>query len=146
MNPNYPKQDTNPQPHERGQPLEWSPLPIGSFTGIDYTKPNAAEGLDPYLVWADINGFANLAPLMREGEEESREPEWLPVLISLAKDARAADLVTPARRELIRVPDAYTNSKSSGFPSSLKRCSLHNRRPLSPYNNCCKNRFPDDSS
>ena len=116
MNPNYPKQDTNPQPHERGQPLEWSPLPIGSFTGIDYTKPSAAEGLDPYLVWADINGFANLAPLMREGEEESREPEWLPVLISLAKDARAADLATPARRELIRVPDAYINSKSSGFP------------------------------
>jgi hypothetical protein len=114
MDPTAPLPAKDPASNDSGKPLEWSPLPAGSFTGINYSEPGAADGLDPYLVWADINGFANL---VQSGATDrvTHLPTWLPVLISLAKDRTPGDLATPARSKLIRVPDAYTNPRA-GLP------------------------------
>ena len=110
MNPTASLPAKNPASNDSGKPLKWSPLPVGSFTGINYSEPSAADGLDPYLVWADINGFASL---VQSGATDrvSHLPTWLPVLISLAKDLTPGDLATPARSKLIRVPDAYQNPR-----------------------------------
>ena len=101
-----------------GKPLRWSPPRTGSFTGIDYSQPHNADGLGPYLVWTDINGFAHLVRSGTKDTETSQVPKWLPVLISLSKNVVSADLATGARSTLVRVPDAYTKSVRADLPQA----------------------------
>ena len=38
--------------------MTWSKLPKGEFTGINWALPNASNGFDPYLIWAETDSFA----------------------------------------------------------------------------------------
>jgi hypothetical protein len=85
----------------------WTPPGRGSFTGIDYNRPGAADGLDPYLVWSDVGGFANLRRPGQKAGDTSHIPTWLPLLIELAPGARLGDLLTPALTKFLHVELAY---------------------------------------
>lgn len=86
----------------------WTPPGRGSFTGIDYNRPGAADGLDPYLVWSDVGGFANLRRAGQKAGDTSHIPTWLPILVELAPGARLADLLTPERTKSLSVEPAYS--------------------------------------
>jgi hypothetical protein len=85
----------------------WTPPGLGSFTGIDYNRPGAADGLDPYLVWSDAGGFANLRKPGQKAGDTSHIPTWLPILLELAPGARLTDLLTPERTKSLNVEPAY---------------------------------------
>jgi hypothetical protein len=85
----------------------WTPPGRGSFTGIDYNRPGAADGLDPYLVWSDVGGFANLRRPGQKAGDTSHIPTWLPILVELAPGARLADLLTPELTKFLHVEPAY---------------------------------------
>lgn len=52
--------------------MRWQTLPIGGFTGIDWSAANATDGVDPYLVWADITQLADDAA-------EKRTALWIAI-------------------------------------------------------------------
>ncbi len=85
---NTPKPDTG-----RDRVVPWSPAPeVGTtFTGVDYSVNGNADGLDPYLVWADLSGFAHLRK--KRQKPEDYRPQALPVLIELQDEATAQQLV-----------------------------------------------------
>lgn len=86
----------------------WTPPGLGSFTDIDYNRTGAADGLDPYLVWSDVGGFANLRRPGQKAGDTSHIPTWLPILVELAPGARLADLLTPERTKSLSVEPAYS--------------------------------------
>ena len=95
---NPPPSDNPPAPGQRPEKdqerrLEWSPLPKpeDTFTGIDYATRNAADGVDSYLVWADLSEFAHLRKLGQKLADY--RPQILPVLVELQNDVSALDLV-----------------------------------------------------
>ncbi len=93
--PSTPSEDP-PTPREGesyNAPLNWSPNWVGSFSGIDYTENGAAEGLDPYFVWADISGFAHLRKPGQMPNDMSHVPRRLPMLIVLQPGVTARDLL-----------------------------------------------------
>jgi hypothetical protein len=111
---NPPPSDNAPAPGkgpEKGQErrLEWSPSskPEDTFVGVDYSARGAADGLDPYLVWADLSGFAHLR---KPGQKlEDYRPKVLPVLIELQDEISALDLVnflSPLGVQVARQMDA----------------------------------------
>jgi Subtilase family len=85
----------------------WTPPGVGSFTGIDYNIPGAADGLDPYLVWSDVGGFANLRKPGQKAGDTSHIPTWLPILVELAPGVRLDALLTPERVNFLDVEPAY---------------------------------------
>lgn len=66
-----------------GDHLEWRAKPVGLFSGIDYSAEGATQGLDPYFIWADINGFAGLRKPGQGPQSTSHFPLYLPILIQL---------------------------------------------------------------
>lgn len=86
----------------------WTSPGLGSFTGIDYNRPGAADGLDPYLVWSDVGGFANLRRPGQKAGDTSHIPAWLPILVEMVPGARLADLLTPERTIFLSVEPAYS--------------------------------------
>jgi hypothetical protein len=101
MNPSKPN---DPVP---GNQPNWSKLPIGQFSGIDYSENGAADGLDAYFVWADVNGFAHLRTYKQQPGDTSHIPQSLPVLIELAKGVSPLQVATPERTGYLQVPKAY---------------------------------------
>ena len=61
--------------------MTWSKLPRGEFTGIDWALPNATDGFDPYLIWAETDSFAGYG---------DTQPKWLPIAIEDNGAAHAA--------------------------------------------------------
>jgi hypothetical protein len=89
-----PPSDRTPQSgNERDRRVAWSPAPKAeaTFSGTDYSVKGAANGLDPYLVWADLSGFAHLRK-SGQGLDEYR-PTSLPLLIELQDNVSARDLL-----------------------------------------------------
>jgi hypothetical protein len=92
--------------------MYWTPLPKGSFTGIDWAKPGATSGFDPYLIWAEADNFA--------GYGLKKPPKWLPLLIELAPGISVAQLKASASPSWLYVPPVYT---SSAAPTGLRYCT-----------------------
>ncbi len=87
--------DNPPRPEKgRNRVVPWSPAlkPSETFTGVDYSVNGAADGLDPYLVWADLSGFAHLRKTGQDVPKLYR-PQILPVLIELQDEVTAQQLV-----------------------------------------------------
>ena len=61
----------------------WGRLPRGEFSGIDWSAEGAADGYDPYLVWAEASRFAGC-------QRHCHEPTWVPVLVELDSLEQAA--------------------------------------------------------
>jgi Subtilase family len=90
-----PPADNAPRPDKgRDHVVQWSPAPEvdKTFTGVDYSVNGKADGLDPYLVWADLSGFAHLRKSPSQVPDNYR-PKILPVLIELQDNISAQDLV-----------------------------------------------------
>jgi hypothetical protein len=96
--------------------MHWTPLPKGGFTGIDWSKPNATSGFDPYLVWAEADNFA--------GYGLDGPPKWLPLLLELAPGVSVAQLKAAASPRWLYVPLVYT---SSAAPRGLRYCTVRVR-------------------
>lgn len=90
----------------------WTPLPKGSFTGIDWAKPGATSGFDPYLIWAEADNFA--------GYGLNKPPKWLPLLIELAPGVSVAQLKAASSIKWLHVPSVYT---SPAAPTGLRYCT-----------------------
>ncbi|MDI1239413.1 MAG: hypothetical protein PSV26_18180 [Polaromonas sp.] len=92
--------------------MYWTPLPKGSFTGIDWAQAGATSGFDPYLIWAEADNFA--------GYGFKKPPKWLPLLIELAPGISVAQLKAAASPGWLYVPPVYT---SSAAPTGLRYCT-----------------------
>jgi hypothetical protein len=79
--------------------MHWTPLPKGAFTGIDWAKPGATRGFDPYLVWAEADRFA--------GYQMDGPPQWLPLLVQLAPGVSVAQLRCAASPRWLHVAPVY---------------------------------------
>ena len=91
--------------------MTWHKLPKGGFTGIDWAKPDATNGFDPYLVWAEAGRFAGYG---------GAQPKWLPVAIELSPGVSIAQFIGAASPQWLHVPPVYT---SSAAPTGLRFCT-----------------------
>ncbi|MDO8373995.1 MAG: hypothetical protein Q7T39_18890, partial [Polaromonas sp.] len=91
--------------------MSWTKLPKGEFTGIDWAKPNATNGFDPYLVWAEADNFSGYG---------NKRPRWLPVAIELKPGTTVQQLIAAASPKWLHVPPVYT---SRAAPKGLRFCT-----------------------
>jgi hypothetical protein len=143
MEPTFAPPSANlPTPDKQNtRPLEWSRSALGSFSGIDYSQKGAAEGLDPYFVWADISGFAHLR---KSGQEpDAHVPQQLPVLVALQPEVTALQLSNQLKKlnleahpqELqapwLRIAPAYLNDAAQlpggVVPATVNRAFFNTR-------------------
>ncbi|MDZ4279540.1 MAG: hypothetical protein U1C04_02055 [Hydrogenophaga sp.] len=92
----------------------WSPLPTGEFTGIHWSAPGAIDGQDPYLAWAEADGFAGYRV-----EPKGKPPKWLPIVIELTPGANVPALVDASNVKWLQIPRVYLN-----LPA-LRFCTAH---------------------
>jgi hypothetical protein len=83
----------------------WQPLPRGGFTGTDWSAPGAINRQDPYLAWAEADGFAGYA--RRHPGHASPAMKWLPIAIELAPGADVAALVAASRTRWLQISRVY---------------------------------------
>lgn len=95
--------------------MRWTKLPKGEFTGIDWAKPRATAGFDPYLVWAEADDFAGYG---------DRRPKWLPIAIELMPGASVQQLLDAASGKWLHVPPVYTSPVA---PAGLTFCTARVR-------------------
>jgi hypothetical protein len=95
--------------------MTWTKLPKGEFTGIDWAKPNATNGFDPYLVWAEADNFSGY------GE---KPPKWLPIAMELTAGTTVQQLIAAASPKWLHVPAVYT---SRAAPKGLRFCTARVR-------------------
>lgn len=82
--------------------MSWAPLPRGSFTGIDWSAPDAINGMDPYLAWAEADGFVGYHV---PGHDD--QPRWLPIVIGLREGADVRQLVDASSSRWLQIPQVY---------------------------------------
>lgn len=99
--------------------MQWTPLPIGGFTGIDWALPGATTGFDPYLIWAEADNFA--------GYGLRKPPKWLPLLVELAPGVSVAQFEAAASPKWLDVPPVYTGPAA---PAGLRYCTARVRPPF----------------
>jgi hypothetical protein len=95
--------------------MTWTKLPIGAFTGIDWAKPGATDGFDPYLIWAEADNFSGYG---------DKAPKWLPIAIELKAGSTVRQLLAAASPKWLHVPPAYT---SRAAPTGLRFCTARVR-------------------
>ena len=95
--------------------MRWTKLPKGEFTGIDWAKPGATTGFDPYLIWAEADAFSGYG---------NQRPKWLPVAIELKPGTTVQQLLAAASGKWLHVPPVYT---SRAAPTGLKFCTARVR-------------------
>jgi hypothetical protein len=91
--------------------MGWSQLPTGRFTGIDWSRPHATDGFDPYLVWAETDRFSGY---------DEKPGKWLPGVIELHDGWTIAAFIALASPDSVRVRKVYT---SPAAPAGLRFCS-----------------------
>ena len=96
--------------------MTWSQLPKGDFTGIDWARPGATKGFDPYLIWAEADRFAGY---------HGHPPTWLPVVLELDPGTTVSQLEALSSRKWLQVPPVYT---SVAAPAGLRFCTARVKR------------------
>lgn len=91
--------------------MTWRKLPKGGFTGIDWAKPGATDGFDPYLIWAEADNFAGYG---------DKQPKWLPIALELTSGTSIAQLIAAASNKWLHVPPVYA---SNALPSGFRFCT-----------------------
>ncbi len=97
----------------------WTDLPVGRFTGVDWSRPQAMDHADPYLAWAETSGFAGF----RSPQGQSANPKWLPLLLELKAGVTVHELVLHSQRTWLQVPRVYQH-----LPPSLRFCTARARK------------------
>ena len=95
--------------------MHWTLLPTGGFTGIDWARPGATDGVDPYLVWAEADQFAGYG---------GHQPRWLPIALELQPGVSISQLMAASSRRWLHVPPVYT---SRAAPAGLAFCTARVR-------------------
>lgn len=95
--------------------MTWTKLPTGEFTCIDWAKPGATDGYDPYLIWAEADNFSGYG---------DKTPKWLPIAIELKPGSTVQQLLAAASPKWLHVPPVYT---SRAAPAGLKFCTARVR-------------------
>lgn len=95
--------------------MNWSKLPKGEFTGIDWALPNATNGFDPYLIWAETDSFAGYG---------DTQPKWLPIAIELTRGTTVSQLIAAASPKWLHVPPVYAGTVA---PAGLRFCTARVR-------------------
>jgi hypothetical protein len=98
--------------------MNWTDLPTGVFTGIDWAAPDATKGFDPYLVWAEADQFSGYG---------GAPPEWIPVIIQLHDSVTIQDLLAAASVTWLEVPPVYT---SAATPPAFHFCTGRAKPPF----------------
>lgn len=91
--------------------MTWNKLPKGDFTGIDWALPNATNGFDPYLIWAETDSFSGYG---------DTPPTWLPIAIELTPGTTVSQLIAAASPKWLTVPSVYT---SPAGPAGMRFCT-----------------------
>jgi hypothetical protein len=91
--------------------MNWTLLPKGRFTGIDWASPGATTGFDPYLIWAEADGFAGYG---------KAQPKWLSLAVELEPGTTVAQLKAAASTKFLHVPSVYTSDVA---PVGLRFCT-----------------------
>lgn len=106
--------------------MPWSALPQGEVTGIDWSSPDAIEGADPYMAWAEADRFEGY----RLGEGAAAKPKWLPIAIELNQGHGVTDLLQATDAKWLQMPQAYlgipglrfcTARVAKGFFKAMRR-------------------------
>lgn len=92
--------------------MGWSQLPTGCFTGIDWSRPGATDGVDPYLVWAEVDRFAGYG---------GPPGNWLPGVVELHAGWSIAAFVALAGPGSVRMRPVYA---SAAAPAGLRFCAV----------------------
>ena len=95
--------------------MKWTDLPRGEFTGIDWARPGATAGFDPYLIWAEADQFAGY---------EKHPFKWLSLIIELTPGTSVAQFEAAASKRWLQVPPVYT---SGAAPVGLRFCTARVR-------------------
>jgi len=95
---------------------DWTPLPTGDFTGIDWSAPGAIDGQDPYLAWAEADHFAGY----KRGRKQ-KPPKWLPIVIELSVGADVPALVAASSTAWLQIPRVYLSVPGLRFCSARVR-------------------------
>lgn len=95
--------------------MNWTKLPKGEFTGIDWAKPNATTGFDPYLIWAESDNFSGYG---------DKPPKWLPIAVELTPGTTVQQFIAAASPKWLHVPPVYT---SRAAPKGLRFCTARVR-------------------
>ena len=96
--------------------LQWSALPRGRFTGLDWNDRAQREGADPYLIWAETVGLST-----QRRSPSHAGPQRLSLLIELAPDCSPLQLQAAAG-ECLRIPDLYTRP-TGPLQAALRYCT-----------------------
>lgn len=88
--------------------MDWTRLPKGCFTGIEWALPDATRGYDPYLIWSESDRFAGYG---------GQVPRWLPVAIELRQGVTIAQFLAAGSRRWLHVPPVYTSTTA---PAGLR--------------------------
>ncbi|HSV51025.1 MAG TPA: hypothetical protein VLJ57_02830 [Burkholderiaceae bacterium] len=95
--------------------MKWTKLPKGKFTGIDWAKPGATAGFDPYLIWAEADQFAGYG---------KHQPQWLSLILQLTPGTSVAQLTAAASPKWLHIAPVYT---SVAAPAGLRFCTARVR-------------------
>jgi alkylhydroperoxidase/carboxymuconolactone decarboxylase family protein YurZ len=99
----------------------WTKLPKGEFTGIDWAKPNATTGFDPYLIWAESDNFSGYG---------DKPPKWLPIAVELTPGTTVQQFIAAASPKWLHVPPVYT-SRAAPKGDALMAAGTANQTKLS---------------
>lgn len=97
--------------------LRWQAAPCGLVSGLRWTHwTDVVRHVDPYLVWADVTGFASL---WHRAEGESWSDSSLPLLVEL--DESASLWLTPGREADPARRDCSVTLAHLDIPASYKQ-------------------------
>ena len=92
--------------------MNWTPLPKGEFTGIEWSRPGETSGIDPYLVWAEADQFSAYPQM----------PQSLPIIIELQPGKTIQDLAQASKPEWLSITPVYLWPDA---PIHLRYCTAH---------------------
>jgi len=95
--------------------MNWTPLPTGEFTGIDWSQPTETSGMDPYLAWMETAGSTG------DGQGRTgKPPQSLPLILELQPGKTIADLIAASEAAWLSIPGVYT---AADAPAGLCYCT-----------------------
>jgi hypothetical protein len=95
--------------------MQWTPLPKGEFTGIDWSRPAETNNIDPYLVWAETDRFSGYR----------RMPPSLPIIIELQPGKTIGDLAQATDPEWLAITPVYLTDAPAGLRYCTAQAKQH---------------------
>ena len=93
--------------------MDWTPLPEGIFTGIDWSEPGATTGFDPYLVWAEADRFGGYEKPDGKRKGKRKIPKRLPLLLELRPGRTIEQLRDASDEDWLHIPAVYGSDATS---------------------------------